>query len=371
MMAHKKFISVASLHRTLLRLHKWLPYTFARSGRAFPAMHYYLEVTRRCNLRCVMCQYIEWLKGTEPAEQREGELSTEEWLEVVSQIPWFSVITFTGGEPLLRKDFLDILARASEKHRTHFITNATLLDDGKARRVAEISAPRFGAAGLNFVGISLDGPEPVHDRIRSMPGAFKKSAEGIARIVANREALKTQCPIIHVTTVIQKENLDYLSQMPRVVKELGADVLNFTLEVRVHELENFSHSDPAGYKREDVRTPHLDPEKLRDALRETRAAAREAGIELRTPDMPDEQIVAYYAGESDLRKFRCGFIWSGMFVGYRGIIYPCWLQSVGDVRRQTLKSAWNGPEFRQFRQRVRSGLFNPCAGCCFISYTGD
>jgi len=364
-------MNAAALHRLALRLHRWLPYRLGLGGRAFPAMHYYLELTRRCNLRCTMCQYIEWLKNTPAQEQREGELSTEEWHGVIDQIPWYSLITLTGGEPLLRKDFAEILGHACARHRTHFISNATLMDEERARVCAEAGAKRLGGAGLNFVGVSLDGPEAVHDEIRAMPGGFRKSAEGIGRLLAHRDRLKRQCPLVHVTTVIQEKNLEHLAAMPGVAKSLGADVLNFTLEVRIHELDGFSRTDPGQYRRGDLMIPSLDAERLRSALAATRRAAAEAGVELRMPNMPDEAIIRYYNGDPQLDAMRCGFIWSGMFVGCKGILYPCWLQPVGDVRKQRLRAVWNNAEMRAFRRRVRKGLFIPCAGCCFLVHAGD
>jgi len=54
------FLTAASLYRAATKLHTAIPYHLSSGGYAFPAWHYYLEVTRRCNLRCQMCQYINW-----------------------------------------------------------------------------------------------------------------------------------------------------------------------------------------------------------------------------------------------------------------------------------------------------------------------
>ncbi|HEO71052.1 MAG TPA: hypothetical protein ENN80_07295, partial [Candidatus Hydrogenedentes bacterium] len=70
---------LAGLYYRLLCWYGRLPAWFFKGGYSFPPIHYYLEVTRRCNLRCTMCQYIVWLTETTVAEQKEGELSTEEW----------------------------------------------------------------------------------------------------------------------------------------------------------------------------------------------------------------------------------------------------------------------------------------------------
>jgi len=361
-------LSAARLYRSATKLYTWLPYHFARNGYAFPARHYYFEVTRRCNLRCQMCQYINWLKKTPVSEQKAGELTTDEWLKVIDQVQRFSLVTFTGGEPLLRDDFLDLLERASGRSRTHVITNAVLLNEDRARRCAELAPRKMGQTGFNFLGTSVEGPPEVHDEIRAMRGAFEKTANGLRMLMAFRDKGGKQCPMIHVTTVIQAGNVDHLSKMPRVARELGADVLNFTLEIRMFELEGLGETNPFAYKMSEITFPSIDPERLAKALSDTRAAAAEAGIELRMPDMPDAEIVRYYSGEMRLPQFRCGGIWTNLFVGAKGDAYPCWLQKVGNVREQSLKEIWNGPQFRQFRAQVRKGLPGPCVGCCSLFY---
>src|SRR5690606_28990644 len=98
-----------------------------------------------------------------------------EWLNVIDQTGKFSFITFTGGEVFVRRDFMDIIEHASSKRRCHFISNATMITEDKARRCAELAPSRLGFNGLNFVGTSIDGVGDIHDEIRAQQGAFEKS----------------------------------------------------------------------------------------------------------------------------------------------------------------------------------------------------
>jgi MoaA/NifB/PqqE/SkfB family radical SAM enzyme len=316
-----------------------------------------------------MCQYIQWLRETPPTEQKEGELSTDEWLSAIRQTPRFGLISFTGGEPFVRPDFLEILGFASSRRRTHLITNGTMLTEERARNLIDFAPKRLGGVGLNVMGVSVEGPEEVNDRIRG-EGGFAKSIGAIEMVSSMRRERGRRYPLIHVTSVIQKGNLDYLSWMPQIVADAGGDVVNFTLEVRNQELQGFGGRDPSTYRMSQLNSPRLDSQRVADALREARRAAAKAGIELRTPNMPDSEIVRYYAGQSDLRDFRCPELWSTLVVGCRGEIHPCWLISVGNVRDTTLRQAWNSAKFREFRKRARQGLFTPCAGCCMLSYRG-
>jgi len=345
-----------------------IPATLSRDGYAFPARHFLLELTRRCNLRCKMCQYIEWLENQPIKKQMEGELSTEEWFRVVDQVARFSLVTFTGGEPFVRRDFMDILARASAKARTHFISNTTMLPAERAEAVVALAPRRLGGIGFNFAGTSIEGPGERHDEIRKMNGAFHRSTTGIKTLVEFREAARKQCPLVHITTVIQKDNIDVLHHMPQVVKDAGASVLNLVTETRMHELPGLGEADPQSFNLEDITWPRIDREALTGALDKTIAAARDAGIELRLPRVPKEEIIKYYDGGIDLREYECRNAWNTLIVGRQGDAYPCWLVKVGNVREQTLKQLWNNAVMRDFRKVCRRKLFAPCPGCCFIEH---
>ncbi len=361
-------LSVSNLYQFATRVYASIPYRFLKNGYAFPAWHYYFEVTRRCNLRCKMCQYIEWLENQPIKKQMEGELSTEEWFRVVDQVARFSLVTFTGGEPFVRRDFMDILARASAKARTHFISNTTMLPAERAEAVVALAPRRLGGIGFNFAGTSIEGPGERHDEIRKMNGAFHRSTTGIKTLVEFREAARKQCPLVHITTVIQKDNIDVLHHMPQVVKDAGASVLNLVTETRMHELPGLGEADPQSFNLEDITWPRIDREALTGALDKTIAAARDAGIELRLPRVPKEEIIKYYDGGIDLREYECRNAWNTLIVGRQGDAYPCWLVKVGNVREQTLKQLWNNAAMRDFRKVCRRKLFAPCPGCCFIEH---
>lgn len=170
----QNLVDVAKMYEFAQRMYSEIPYRFFKSGYSFPAWHYYLEVTRRCNLRCKMCQYIDWLENTPIREQMKDELSTAEWLHVIDQIPRFSLITFTGGETFVRKDFMEILTYASKKARTHFISNTTMLPEERAEAVVKLAPKRLGGIGFNFAGTSIEGPGDRHDEIRQMRGAWNR-----------------------------------------------------------------------------------------------------------------------------------------------------------------------------------------------------
>ena len=126
------------------------------------------NITRACNLNCVHC-YARAVHHSE-----ENELSTQEGFTLLDDLAAFGVpvILFSGGEPLVRPDLIELANHAVGKGmRAVISTNGTLIDKKKAME--------FKKVGISYVGISLDGLEKVNDHFRGMDGAFKMALKGI------------------------------------------------------------------------------------------------------------------------------------------------------------------------------------------------
>jgi 12,18-didecarboxysiroheme deacetylase len=126
------------------------------------------NMTRRCNLKCIHC-YSNSADIDYP-----DELTTEEGKKLIDDLAAFGspVILFSGGEPLIRKDLLELAQYATDKGmRAVISTNGTLITREIAAKLQKI--------GLSYVGVSLDGLEKTHDRFRGKKGAFAEAIEGI------------------------------------------------------------------------------------------------------------------------------------------------------------------------------------------------
>src|SRR5512134_3764288 len=151
------------------------------------------NLTYRCNLACEHC-YLDAggspLVTTENFAVRSG-LGTEECFKVIDEIATFApecLTILTGGEPLLRRDILDIVRRAAERELWVVVgTNGVRITENVAQRLAEA-----GARGLS---LSLDALDPDrHDRFRNVRGAWQNTVEGAE--ILNRVGL----PFIVQTT---------------------------------------------------------------------------------------------------------------------------------------------------------------------------
>ncbi|MDD7793418.1 putative heme d1 biosynthesis radical SAM protein NirJ1 [Clostridium sp. 'White wine YQ'] len=161
--------------------------------------------TRTCNLKCVHCY------ASSDNKKYDGELSTEEGKRFINELHEFRVpvILFSGGEPLLREDFFELIQYANKyKIRSTISTNGTLIDKRIATKIKN--------SGVGYVGISLDGVGTSHDEFRRTKGAFNLALNGIRnckevnqrvglRFTINRHNFNQLKDIFHL---IKDENID-------------------------------------------------------------------------------------------------------------------------------------------------------------------
>jgi len=127
-----------------------------------------LNLTRRCNLRCLHC-YSDSDGNRAPAELTTGELTA-----LLDDLADYGVtfVLFSGGEPLTRPDIFDLARHAvRRKLRVTLSTNGTLISPEVAKKIA--------AAGFSYVGISFDGLGDVNDFFRGARGAFEQARRGM------------------------------------------------------------------------------------------------------------------------------------------------------------------------------------------------
>jgi Fe-coproporphyrin III synthase len=123
---------------------------------------------RRCNLKCIHCY------SSSKDKFYDDELTTEEGKLLIDDLAEYGapVILFSGGEPLMRKDLLELAQYATSKGmRAVISTNGTLISKETARDLKSV--------GLSYVGVSLDGLGQTNDKFRGVKGAFDMALNGI------------------------------------------------------------------------------------------------------------------------------------------------------------------------------------------------
>jgi len=150
-----------------------------------------ISLTYDCQLDCVHCSRVDKIDG------RKKTLSTKEMKKVIDDSLDLGVvnITFTGGDPFVRKDIYELIAHVDKKK-----ANVILFTHGQT--LNEASAKKLKEAGLYGLLVSLDHSKPeVHDQLRKLPGAFERAVKGAL-------AVKSEGMLIGVSTYATREKLE-------------------------------------------------------------------------------------------------------------------------------------------------------------------
>lgn len=168
----------------------------------------FLELTTSCNEHCRHC-------GSNCGDVIEhGALSTQELKDILDQVKQdFPIdkmrLCVTGGEPLLRRDFFEIMEYAHELgYRWGMTSNGTLITPEVAKRLHD--------TGMETISVSLDGLKDNHDWFRQSPGSYEKTVAGIRAMLEEGGFRHVQ-----ITTVVHHRNIHELEAMYEEFSKLG------------------------------------------------------------------------------------------------------------------------------------------------------
>jgi radical SAM protein with 4Fe4S-binding SPASM domain len=349
------------------------------------------NLTYRCNLACEHC-YLDAggtpLVGTENFADR-SELGTEECFRVIDEIASFApecLTILTGGEPLLRRDILEIVQRAAERGLWVVVgTNGVRITENVGRRLAEA-----GARGLS---LSLDALDPDrHDRFRRVRGAWQNTVEGAQ--ILNRNGL----PFI-VQTTAGSHNLGDLEAIADFAYErLAAKVWNLYFLVPTGRGQFVSDITPAQYddvlaslyriqRKYDRRmlvNAKCAPHYIKTVLEKSSRPGSDTGEGSITAN--DDAV--QWPGQSPIRTYSGGAGGCPAGTHYMGIrpngdVTPCPYLPVfaGSLRNASLADLWTSSGlFTDIRKRTSLGgrcgeceMNGHCGGCRARAYgmTGD
>ncbi len=175
-------------------------------------VHVVWEITLACNLKCQHC-------GSRAGKPRNNELTTQECLDIVDRLAKLGTreITLIGGEAYLRQDWLEIV-KAIRSHNIYCATQTGALNFSQQKLEEAIEA------GLQGIGISLDGLPELHDRVRGVPGSYAMAIDTLRR--AKEAGINRS-----VNTQIGAETIPVLRQLMNEIIEAGAQQWQIQLTV--------------------------------------------------------------------------------------------------------------------------------------------
>ncbi|MBO6140252.1 MAG: radical SAM protein [Ruminococcus sp.] len=168
----------------------------------------FLELTLRCNENCLHC-------GSRCGDVKSEEMPVQAYFEFLDKIkrdfsPKLPMLCITGGEPLLREEFAEIMGYA---HKLGFkwgmTSNATLIDEEKVQMLKD--------TGMGTISVSIDGLKETHDTFRRSKGGFERAVRGIKLL------MQGGFQEVQVTTVVTKKSLPELDELFELMKELDVD----------------------------------------------------------------------------------------------------------------------------------------------------
>jgi len=316
------------------------------SGSFLPSgpFHMVWLATDMCNARCLHC-------SSNSTTQSPDELSTKEACALMDQFVSAGVVdlAISGGEPLLRKDIIEIIAYAIRRGLSVGIgSNGAYLSQSKANQLAKCRISRFQ--------VSLDGDSLAHDRLRRWPGLFDRAIRTIQK--ARQTGLR-----VHVCCTINRLNWNDLESFTAFIASQGVSRLNFSRYVPTgrgsHNLDM-----PLGNWREVIVLCEELKRSYQGKLEIVSHLAQQILIDSKVAKMPG--FIGCQAG-----------IGQGA-VTANGTVLPCVLLplSVGNIRQEDFSNIWkNSPILEKLRHRnLLEGRCSTCkvrercGGCRAVSY---
>ena len=313
------------------------------------------HLTEKCNLHCLHCYQEKGLfeELTFPEiKETLGEISLmlEDWSKTYG-LTFQTSINVTGGEPFLRPDLFLILEEMIQQgYDLYLLSNGTLLDRDKARRLSRLP--------VRGVQISLEGLEKTHEALRGK-GSFAGALKGIGYLV------EAGIPVTINTTLSEINREQFLEMIP-LAQAWGARRLGFSRLI------------PAGQGA--LLSSHLlKPDQVRELYQEIHSLSPQ-GLELVSGDPLYRQLESGPAQEDlgSTPRGGCAAGVSGLTLMADGTVTPCRRLPVplGNVRRDSLRELWSGsPVLERLRDRNRyqgkcgrCRRWAVCRGCRAMAY---
>ncbi len=291
---------------------------------------FYLALTNRCNLECIMCS------TTRHNHQMENELTLDEWIQVLENITRFEVevITFGGGEPFIRKDDLVQLVRfvASKGITVNIVSNGTLITKDVLDKIKDIKDK------VVFL-ISCDGLEVENDYIRGQ-GVFK-------RIFAAVDLIRNFGFTLYITSVIMPENFANFTTFLKFIHD------NYP-EVSIDIQPVIPHNEIYHRRRQF----ELDEAKMRQLDQVIDFLHKNIDIKLCRSLKLIDRYPDYFKGTLNTQN-QCKMGTASFNINLRGNIWICGKEIEFSLNRYKLEDVLGSEEYLREMERVRN-CNSPC-----------
>jgi len=287
-----------------------------------------LDLTYRCNERCVHC-YLD--------HDDHGEMTTAEIKHLLKEMAEAGVfiLTLSGGEIFLRKDFFELLeyARRTLMFCVKLKTNAMLIREREAARIRDL--------GVESVQISIYSHRPeVHDAITLVPGSLKRSLDAV-------RFLKSQGLRVVIANVLMTQNMQDYPAVRALAAELGVDC---TLDPTITPMMDGDRS---------VLSLGVDQAALRQVFRDASLVG----------DVEEFCAIATNPDEDALENLPCSAGHTSCYVSPYGDVFPCvqFPLPTGNVRKQRFIDIWRHSDAMNDVRSIRVKDLTTCTSCSHVA----
>ena len=169
------------------------------------------EITSKCNLKCAHCLYYS------NSHQPSCDLSLQQICEIIDQIAEdgrIREIWLSGGEPMLRKDIMEIISYISQKGLIPSLSS-------NGTRIDESNASELYRCGIRYVHVSIDGINAqTHDTLRGVSGAFEKTIHAV-------KAMRKTGIVVGASFMVTDRSINQVEAMADFAHELEISTLSF------------------------------------------------------------------------------------------------------------------------------------------------
>ena len=353
---------------------------YLKRGQARPPATLCLKLTNACNLACKMCGQPREHQASgsvkyapEPFFRQKVEI--EHYRALIAEIQGFRPNLYLwGGEPFIYHDIFELIRCAKQHHLTCQVNTNGLYIKKYAQEIV--------ASGLDDLIVSIDGPEPVHDQVRGLDGAFKLIRAGLQDLQEAKKSAGKHKPVVRVRGTICPENFQHLYELTGIAAELGADSLNFNWTWFTTEKTGIAHEqlmrrlfniEATSWRPFEIDVI-MDAEKRRqfDGIREQLHRLRENQekyLITMSPAVKPEQVESYYTDlQQTFGSDRCYSVWLKSYLLPNGDVTPCPDYPdyiAGNILEQKFMDIWNGERYQKWRRELKGRkLFPVCYRCC-------
>jgi MoaA/NifB/PqqE/SkfB family radical SAM enzyme len=329
---------------------------FAATGPFFVDV----DVTRRCNLRCVGCPYHSASADGSPIYRADvNDLPPhlfERLCDELRALGTRELVVQGSGEPLLHPEIFEMLAKAKAMgFRVILLTNGTLIDEDAARNLLD--------SEVDVVKVSLwasSADQYAENQPGGKPDGFGRVVRGLELLGRLKRERGGSVPKVVIYHVINRNNFDATATMADLAVDTGCDGLFFA---------------PMGQSGVQSDSTMLSPEQERVAMRSLERMKKHLRS-LSLDENVETALLRYSLGNSPDRSPPCYIAWFHARVRTDGVVQGCGRCDAritfGNLHQRSFGEIWNGPEIRAFRRTgsTREGLASlsehcNCEMCCF------